>query len=69
MYQYKAILKSTEETIAEGHSLKDILALVKNFKRKQNKGIHTHANDQVKIIHVHRDKLHGFGKPKLIKVI
>lgn len=69
MYQYKAILRSTKQIVAEGHSIKSILALVKSFKRQQRKGIHTHANDQIEIIHVHRDKLHGFGKPKLVKIV
>ena len=41
MYQYKAILKSTREVVAEGHSLEDLEKQIKHFKREQKRNIHT----------------------------
>ena len=65
MYQYKAILKSTKEVIAENHSKEQIMHDIKHFKREQAKNIHTHGNDQIEIYHTFRDG----SKDKLIKVV
>ena len=69
MYQYKAILKQSKEMVAEGHTLDDIEKQIVSFKRKQKKGIHTNMNNQIEIIHVQRDQVHGKGKEKIIKVV
>lgn len=69
MYQYVAILQSTKETIAEAHTISEIEGMVVHFRRGQKHGEHTHGNDKVEIFHIQRDKLHGTGKPVLVKVI
>lgn len=65
MYQYKAILKSTKEVIAQNHTIDKLENDIKHFKREQKKGVHTRANDSIEIFHVHRDD----GKEELIKII
>lgn len=65
MYQYKAILKSTQEVIAENHSVDQLLADIKHFKREQKHGEHTRSGDSIEIFHVHRDG----SKKELIKVV
>lgn len=71
MYQYKAVLKSTKEVIAQGHNLDDIEKSIKHFIREQKKGIHTHGNDPIEIFHIERNKTDGSrkSKEKLIKVV
>ncbi len=69
MYQYKAVLKSTKETIANGHSIDDIEKQIIHFKREQKHGLHTNMNDKIEIFHVKRDQLHGDGKDVLIKTV
>ncbi len=65
MYQYKAILKSNREVIAEDHTVDGIENKVLNFRRKAKKGLHTRENEPVEIIHVYRNG----KKQKLIKII
>ena len=65
MYQYKAILQSSKEVIAENHTIEKIENDIVHYKRQQKKGIHTHANDNISIYHVFRDGT----KEKLIKTI
>ena len=69
MYQYKAILKSNKEVIAEGHNVEDIEHKVKHFKREQKKGLHTKGNDVIEIIHNKIDHISGKKKEQLIKVL
>lgn len=71
MYQYKAILKSTKQKIAEGHSIEDIEKQVVHFRREQKYGIHTRKNEPIEIIHLHRNKTIGVGhsKEEIIKII
>ena len=70
MYQYKAVLKSTKEIIAEGHSVEDIEKQVLHFKRQQKYGLHTHMNDQVEVFHVMQNHVDGQKhKEKLLKLI
>lgn len=65
MYQYKAILKSTREVIAENHTIEDLEKDIKHFKRGQKHGEHTRENDLIEVFHVFRDG----SKDKLIKTI
>ena len=69
MYQYKAQLKRNKEVIAQGHSVEDIEKQIVHYKREQKKGIHTNMNNEIEIIHVLRDQVHGDKKEKIIKVI
>ncbi|CAC13348.1 unknown; predicted coding region [Mycoplasmopsis pulmonis] len=71
MYQYKAILKSTREVVAEGHTIEDVEKSVKTYRRGQKRNQHTSAHVGVEIIHVLRDKKEGadHSKEKLIKII
>ncbi|MCK5806870.1 MAG: hypothetical protein KAG91_00570 [Mycoplasmataceae bacterium] len=69
MYQYKAILKSSREVIAEGHNIEEIENKVKHFKREQKKGLHTKANDVIEVIHNKINHVSGKKKEELIKVL
>ncbi|MBN3534680.1 MAG6790 family protein [Mycoplasma procyoni] len=71
MYQYKAILKSTKEVIAQNHTLEDLEKDIKHFIREQKRGIHTNSNVPIEIYHVQRDKTSGVenSKEKLVKVL
>lgn len=71
MFQYKAILKSTKEVIAEGHSVDDVEKQVITYRRGQKRGEHTRSNENIEIIHVHRNKKEGTQhvKEELIKII
>ena len=71
MYQYKAVLRSTKEVIAEGHNITDIEHSIVHFKRAQKKGEHTHGNDLIDVYHIQRDKVHGKHEAKevLVKTI
>ena len=65
MYQYKAILKSTKEVVAEGHTVQDVENQIVHFKRGQKRDEHTDMNVPIEIFHVFR---HG-EKDELIKVV
>ena len=65
MYQYKGLLKSSREIVAEGHTVEDIEHEVLHFRREQKKAIHTKGNEPVEVVHVFRDG----EKEKLIKII
>lgn len=71
MYQYKGILKSTQEVIAEGHTLEDVEHQIVTFRRGQKKGEHTRANEQIQIVHVKRSQKEGsfLAKEDIIKVV
>lgn len=70
MYQYKAVLESSKETIAEGHTLDEIMHHIVHYKRQQKKGAHTHSNDKIAIYHVQRDHVHGKrSHEKLVKIV
>jgi hypothetical protein len=69
MYQYKAILKSTKEIVAEGHTIEDIEKQIIHYKRQQKKGFHTHGNEPVQIFHVQRNQETGKHKDLLLKVV
>ncbi len=65
MYQYKAILKSNRQIIAQDHSVEGVENKILNFRRKAKKGLHTRENEPVEIYHVFRDG----KKQKLIKIV
>lgn len=65
MYQYKAVLKSTKEVIAENHTIEKIEADIKHFQRETKHGIHTKGGDTIQIFHVFRDG----SKEELLKEI
>ena len=65
MYQYKAILKSTKETVAEGHTVQDVENQIVHFKRQQKRGEHTDMNVPVEIFHIYRNG----EKEELVKII
>ncbi|UWD33906.1 MAG6790 family protein [Mesomycoplasma molare] len=71
MYQYKAVLKSTKEIIAKGHTLEDIEKEIVHFIREQKKGIHTNSNVPIEVYHIQRNKTDGtnLSKEKLVKTI
>ncbi|PAF54693.1 MAG6790 family protein [Mycoplasmopsis agassizii] len=71
MYQYKAILKSTKEVVAEGHSVKDVENDIKAYRRAQKKGEHTKGQELIEIYHVFREKTEGEdnSKKELIKTV
>ncbi len=69
MYQYKGVLKSTREIVAEGHTIEDIEKDVIKFRRGQKREEHTEGNVGIEIIHVKRDQKTGHGKEVLIKII
>ncbi len=69
MYQYKAVLKSTQEVIAEGHTLSDVEKDIVKFRRGQKYNEHTDSNVAIEIFHVKRDQKTGHGKNELIKVV
>ncbi|WKX02369.1 MAG6790 family protein [Candidatus Mycoplasma mahonii] len=69
MYQYKAMLRRNKEVIAEGHTVEGIEKQVLHYKRGQKKGEHTNMNNEIEIIHIKRDQLHGNPKETLIKVV
>ena len=69
MYQYKAVLKSTQEVIAEGHSVDDIEKSVLAFRRQQKKNEHTEMNVPVEIIHVKKNIEQNKNKEELVKII
>lgn len=71
MYQYKAVLRSNKKFITEGHTLADIEAGIKHYRRGQKHGEHTHGNDQIEIFHIKRNKVWGKRNAKavLIKVV
>lgn len=69
MYQYKAVLKSTQEVIAEGHSVDDIEKAVLGFRRQQKKNEHTEMNVPVEIIHVKKNVEQNKNKEELVKII
>lgn len=65
MYQYKGILKSSKEIIAEGHTVESVEHQALHFRREQKKNVHTQMNDPIEIFHVFRDGT----KEKLVKII
>ena len=65
MYQYKAILKSNRQIIAQDHSVEGVENKILNFRRKAKKGLHTRENEPIEIYHVFRDG----KKQKLIKIV
>lgn len=71
MFQYKAILKSTKEVIAQGHSIDDIEHQILSYRRRQKKGEHTRSNENIEIFHVQRNQKEGSKKIKeeLIKIV
>lgn len=71
MFQYKAVLLSTNEIIAEGHSVQDVENDIKKFKRAGKKGEHTRVNEKIEIIHIQRDQRKGvwYSKEETIKVV
>ncbi|WP_036463841.1 MAG6790 family protein [Mycoplasmopsis sturni] len=71
MYKYKAKLVANGEIIAQENSLDDLNAAIKRFRRGQKHGLHTKANENIEIIHVQRDGLHGkeFSKEEIIKIV
>ncbi|NQZ66061.1 MAG: hypothetical protein HRT99_02450 [Mycoplasmatales bacterium] len=69
MHQYKGILRSTKEVIAEGHSISEIEKAVIHFRREQKREIHTNGNVPIEIYHVKRDQVSGRHKDELIKVV
>ncbi|AAT28074.1 MAG6790 family protein [[Mycoplasma] mobile] len=71
MYQYKAVLKSTQEIIAEGHTVEDIEHQIVAFRRAAKKGDHTRSNEQVQIIHVKRAQKEGanLAKEEVVKIV
>lgn len=71
MFQYKAILISTKEVVAEGHTLQDVENEIVSFRRGQKKGLHTKGNEKIQIFHVQRNQKEGTWKAKeeLIKIV
>ena len=69
MYQYIARLKASKELIAEGHTVEDIEHQIVRFKRGIKRGEHTRDNEQIEIVHVHRDQVGGNPTEKLVKVV
>ncbi|UVD81431.1 hypothetical protein NV226_01705 [Mycoplasma iguanae] len=71
MYQYKAMLKSTKEVIAEGHSVEEIEKKIVRFKRGRKYQEHTRDNEQIEIIHFKRNKTDGIhqSKQELVKIV
>lgn len=71
MYQYRAILKSNQEIIAEGHTIEEVEHQVCAFRRQAKKGIHTRDNENVEIYKVLRNQKEGehHSKEELIKII
>lgn len=68
MYQYKAILSSTREVIAQEHTIEDLENAVLHYRRGQKKGEHTLGNVKVEVYHIENDH-DGRIKEKLIKSI
>lgn len=68
MYQYKAILRSSQEVVAHGHTIEDVEKQIVHFKRQQKKGVHTNQNNPIDIFHVERNKTSGSHKSKHILV-
>lgn len=71
MYQYKAILNTTKEVIAEAHSVDDLEKDIIRFKRAQKRDEHTRSNDKINVYHVTRKTAEGKNQVKetLIKTI
>ena len=69
MYQYKAVLKSTKEVIAEGHSVDEIEKSVLHFRRQQKRNEHTEMNVPVEVIHVKKNVEKNSYKEELVKII
>jgi len=69
MYQYKAVLKSTKEVIAEGHSVEDIEHAVLHYRRQQKNNSHTEMNVPVEVIHVKHNVEKNINKEELVKII
>ncbi|WP_025755230.1 MAG6790 family protein [Mycoplasmopsis cricetuli] len=71
MYKYKARLVSNGEIVAQANNLDDLSGLIKGYRRGQKHGMHTKANENIEIIHVERDGLHGkhFSKEVIIKIV
>lgn len=70
MYQYKAVLVSSKEVITEGHTLEEIEHALIAYRRQAKKGVHPHTNDQIKIVHVRRNKLWGRkSTEEIIKIV
>ncbi|MGL5521760.1 MAG: MAG6790 family protein [Metamycoplasmataceae bacterium] len=71
MYQYKAILVSSREVIAEGHSVQDVENAIKTFRRGQKRGEHTSENEKIEILHIFRNQKEGKTniKEEIIKVV
>ena len=65
MYQYKAVLKSSKEVVAQNHTIEQLMHDIKHFKREQKHGVHTQGNELIEIFHVHRDT----GKEEFVKVV
>ncbi|WP_127942810.1 MULTISPECIES: MAG6790 family protein [unclassified Mycoplasma] len=69
MYQYRARLKSSQEIIAESHTLENIEHQITAFRRAQLQGKHTKMNEPVEVIHIFRNKKQGTGKEVLVKIV
>ncbi|UUM20107.1 MULTISPECIES: MAG6790 family protein [unclassified Mycoplasma] len=71
MYKYKAKLVASGEIVAQANSLDDLSGLIKNYRRGHKHGTHTKANENIEIIHVERDNLHGkyASKEVVLKIV
>ncbi|UUD36532.1 hypothetical protein NPA08_01720 [Mycoplasmopsis citelli] len=71
MYKYKAKLVSNGEVVAQANTLDDLNGLIKNYRRGQKHGLHTKANENIEIIHIERDNLHGKHQSKevVLKIV
>lgn len=71
MYQFKAILKSNREVIAEGHTIDDIEESILHFRRQSKKGIHTRSNEDIEIYKIYRNQKEGeyHSKEELVKIV
>lgn len=71
MFQYKAILKSSKEIVAQGHSVEEVEHQIVSYRRGQKRGEHTRANENIEIYHIQRNQKEGNlrVKEELIKVV
>lgn len=71
MYQFRAVLRSTNEIISEGHTIDDVEKDIVHFKRQQKHNAHTRGNEKIVIYHMKRHKVFGFKRPakKLVKIM
>ncbi|VEU76053.1 MAG6790 family protein [Mycoplasmopsis columboralis] len=71
MYKYKARLVANGEIVAQANTLDDLSGLIKSYRRGQKHGLHTKANENIEVIHIERDNLHGkyASKEVVIKIV